>query len=440
MKKSYFIQTYGCQMNVADSELIEKILNDRGYHKSNEPQNADAIFINTCAIRDHAEQKVHSILGRFAKIKKDKPSILLGVVGCMAQSLKHDLLEKRPYVDIILGPDSYRRLPDLLERTKENKKSLVDTKLSRFEVYDDLFPSRKEGINAWISIMRGCDKFCTFCIVPFTRGRERSRSMASILNEAEVAVKQGFKEITLLGQNVNSYNHQGIRFNQLIENVAKIPGIDRIRFTSPHPNDFPLDLLYTMAEYPNICNYVHLPMQSGSDRILNRMNRDYSKEEFVEISKRIRNILPNVGISTDIIVGFPGETDTDFQDTMETMKEIKFDSAYNFKYSPRRGTKASEYDDQVNDDVKNERLDQIISLQKKHTLERNLSLIGSTQKVLIEKESKLSKDQWAGRTDSNKWIMFDKGSLKIKDMVEVKVIDAKGITLAGRTLNIPNVA
>ena len=440
MKKSYFIQTYGCQMNVADSELIEKILNDRGYNKSNEPQNADAIFINTCAIRDHAEQKVHSILGRFAKIKKDKPSLLLGVVGCMAQSLKHDLLEKRPYVDIILGPDSYRRLPDLLERTKENKKSLVDTKLSRFEVYDDLFPSRKEGINAWISIMRGCDKFCTFCIVPFTRGRERSRSMASILNEAEVAVKQGFKEITLLGQNVNSYNHQGIRFNQLIENVAKIPGIDRIRFTSPHPNDFPLDLLYTMAEYPNICNYVHLPMQSGSDRILNRMNRDYSKEEFVEISKRIRNILPNVGISTDIIVGFPGETDTDFQDTMETMKEIKFDSAYNFKYSPRRGTKASEYDDQVNDDVKNERLDQIISLQKKHTLERNLSLIGSTQKVLIEKESKLSKDQWAGRTDSNKWIMFDKGSLKIKDMVEVKVIDAKGITLAGRTLNIPNVA
>ena len=427
-------------MNVADSELIEKILNDRGYNKSNEPQNADAIFINTCAIRDHAEQKVHSILGRFAKIKKDKPSILLGVVGCMAQSLKHDLLEKRPYVDIILGPDSYRRLPDLLERTKENKKSLVDTKLSRFEVYDDLFPSRKEGINAWISIMRGCDKFCTFCIVPFTRGRERSRSMASILNEAEVAVKQGFKEITLLGQNVNSYNHQGIRFNQLIENVAKIPGIDRIRFTSPHPNDFPLDLLYTMAEYPNICNYVHLPMQSGSDRILNRMNRDYSKEEFVEISNRIRDILPNVGISTDIIVGFPGETDTDFQDTMETMKEIKFDSAYNFKYSPRRGTKASEYDDQVNDDVKNERLDQIISLQKKHTLERNLSLIGSTQKVLIEKESKLSKDQWAGRTDSNKWIMFDKGSLKIKDMVEVKVIDAKGITLAGRTLNIPNVA
>jgi tRNA-2-methylthio-N6-dimethylallyladenosine synthase len=440
MKKSYFIQTYGCQMNVADSELIEKILNDQGYNKSNEPQNADAIFINTCAIRDHAEQKVHSILGRFAKIKKDKPSILLGVVGCMAQSLKHDLLEKRPYVDIILGPDSYRRLPDLLERTKKNKKSLVDTKLSRFEVYDDLFPSRKEGINAWISIMRGCDKFCTFCIVPFTRGRERSRSMASILNEAEVAVKQGFKEITLLGQNVNSYNHQGIRFNQLIENVAKIPGIDRIRFTSPHPNDFPLDLLYTMAEYPNICNYVHLPMQSGSDRILNRMNRDYSKEEFVEISKRIRNILPNVGISTDIIVGFPGETDTDFQDTMETMKEIKFDSAYNFKYSPRRGTKASEYDDQVNDDVKNERLDQIISLQKKHTLERNLSLIGSTQKVLIEKESKLSKDQWAGRTDSNKWIMFDKGSLKIKDMVDVKVIDAKGITLAGRTLNIPNVA
>ena len=427
-------------MNVADSELIEKILIDHGYHKSNELQNADAIFINTCAIREHAEHKVHSILGRLAKIKKEKPSVLLGVVGCMAQSLKHDLLEKRPYVDIILGPDSYRRLPQLLERTTDNKNSIVDTKLSRFEVYDDLFPSRKEGINAWISIMRGCDKFCTFCIVPFTRGRERSRSIASILNEAEVAVKQGFKEITLLGQNVNSYNYEGMRFNQLIENVAKIPGIDRIRFTSPHPNDFPLELLYTMAEHKNICNYVHLPMQSGSDRILSRMNRDYSRQEFVEIAKRIRNIIPNVGISTDIIVGFPGETDDDFQETMETMREIKFDSAYNFKYSPRRGTKASEYDDQVNDYVKNERLDQIISLQKKHTLERNLSLIGSTQKVLIEKESKLSKDQWAGRTDSNKWISFDKGDLNIKDMVEVKVIDAKGVTLAGRTLNVPSVA
>ena len=427
-------------MNVADSELIEKILIDHGYHKSNEPRNADAIFINTCAIREHAEQKVHSILGRLAKIKKEKPSVLLGVVGCMAQSLKHDLLEKRPYVDIILGPDSYRRLPQLLERTTDNKNSIVDTKLSRFEVYDDLFPSRKEGINAWISIMRGCDKFCTFCIVPFTRGRERSRSIVSILNEAEVAVKQGFKEITLLGQNVNSYNYEGMRFNQLIENVAKIPGIDRIRFTSPHPNDFPLELLYTMAEHKNICNYVHLPMQSGSDRILSRMNRDYSRQEFVEIAKRIRNIIPNVGISTDIIVGFPGETDDDFQETMETMREIKFDSAYNFKYSPRRGTKASEYDDQVNDYVKNERLDQIISLQKKHTLERNLSLIGSTQKVLIEKESKLSKDQWAGRTDSNKWISFDKGDLNIKDMVEVKVIDAKGVTLAGRTLNVPSVA
>ena len=427
-------------MNVADSELIEKILIDKDYHKSNEPQNADAIFINTCAIREHAEQKVHSTLGRLAKIKKEKPSILIGVVGCMAQSLKHELLEKRPYVDIILGPDSYRRLPELLERTIDNKNSIVDTKLSRFEVYDDLFPSRKEGINAWISIMRGCDKFCTFCIVPFTRGRERSRSVASILNEAEVAAKQGFKEITLLGQNVNSYNYEGMRFNQLIENVAKIPGIDRIRFTSPHPNDFPLDLLYTMADYENICNYVHLPMQSGSDRILSRMNRDYSRVEFVDIAKRIRNILPNVGISTDIIVGFPGETVTDFEDTMDTMKEIKFDSAYNFKYSPRRGTKASEYDDQVNDDVKNERLDQIINLQKKHTLERNLSLIGSTQKVLVEKESKLSKDQWAGRTDSNKWIMFDKGDLDIKDMVEVKVVDAKGITLAGRTLNILSVA
>ena len=435
MSKTYHIQTYGCQMNVADSELVESILIDQGYLNSNDPNNADAIFINTCSIREHAEDKVHSQLGRYELIKKKRPNVIIGVLGCMAQSLKHDLLEKRSFVDIILGPDSYRRLPTLLKRSKDQPKSLVDTTLSRFEVYDDLFPSRKEGINAWISIMRGCDKFCTFCIVPFTRGRERSRNVLSILREAKEAVKQGYKEITLLGQNVNSYHHADYKFHHLIELVAKVPGIDRIRYTSPHPQDITEELLYTMAEHKNICNYIHLPLQAGSDKILNRMNRTYTKDHFLSLVQRIRDILPDVGISTDIIVGFPGETDEDFNQTIEVMNEVKFDSAFNFKYSSRRGTKASEYDDQIQEKIKQERLEQVIYLQKEHTLERNINLVGTSQNVLVEKESKMSSNHWAGRTDSNKWVIFNKdNNICIKDMISVYIKEAKGITLHGELI------
>jgi len=431
MSKTYHIQTYGCQMNVADSELVESILVNQGYKSSNDPNKADVIFINTCSIREHAEDKVHSQLGRYELIKKNRPNIMIGVLGCMAQSLKQDILEKRSYVDIILGPDSYRRLPDLLNRGKNQPKSLVDTKLSRFEVYDDLFPSRKDGINAWISIMRGCDKFCTFCIVPFTRGRERSRSPLSIIEEAKKAVDQGFKEITLLGQNVNSYLFEDYYFHNLLEAVAKIPGINRIRYTSPHPQDITEELLETMAEYDSICNYVHLPLQAGSNKILKRMNRTYTKSKFLSLVDTIRGILPDVGISTDIIVGFPGETNEDFRQTIDVMNRVKFDSAFNFKYSPRRGTKASEYDDQISEQTKQERLQDVIALQKKHTLERNIKLVGSTQTVLVEKESKMSSNHWAGRTDSNKWVIFSKGNVKIKEMTSVYIKEARGITLHG---------
>ena len=434
MSKTYHIQTYGCQMNVADSELVESILVDQGYKSSNDPNTADVIFINTCSIREHAEDKVHSQLGRYELIKKNRPNIIIGVLGCMAQSLKQDILEKKSYVDIILGPDSYRRLPDLLKRGENQPKSLVDTKLSRFEVYDDLFPSRKDGINAWISIMRGCDKFCTFCIVPFTRGRERSRNPLSIIEEAKKAVDQGFKEITLLGQNVNSYLFEDYYFHNLLEAVAKIPGIDRIRYTSPHPQDITEELLSTMAEYDNICNYVHLPLQAGSNKILNRMNRTYTKSKFLSLVDLIRDILPDVGISTDIIVGFPGETDEDFSQTIDVMNRVKFDSAFNFKYSPRRGTKASEYDDQIFEQTKQERLQEVIALQKKHTLERNIKLVGTTQTVLVEKESKMSSNHWAGRTDSNKWVIFSKGNVKIKEMTSVYIKEAKGITLHGELI------
>ena len=431
MSKTYHIHTYGCQMNVADSELVESILIDQGYYNSNDPSKADAIFINTCSIREHAEDKVHSQLGRYELIKKDRPDVIIGVLGCMAQSLKHDLLEKRSFVDIILGPDSYRRLPDLLKRSEGHPQSLVDTKLSRFEVYDDLFPSRNEGINAWISIMRGCDKFCTFCIVPFTRGRERSRNTLSILEEAKEAVKQGYKEITLLGQNVNSYHYEDYQFHHLLEAVAGVPGIQRIRYTSPHPQDITEELLSTMSKHKNICNYIHLPLQAGSDKILKRMNRTYTKSHFLSLVQRIRDILPDVGISTDIIVGFPGETDEDFSQTIEVMNEVKFDSAFNFKYSSRRGTKASEYEDKVQEEIKQQRLEQVIDLQKKHTLERNMDLVGTLQAVLVEKESKMSSDYWAGRTDSNKWVIFKKENIPKKDMVSVLIKEAKGITLHG---------
>ena len=422
-------------MNVSDSELVESILIKKGYKAIIDPDNADVLFVNTCSIREHAEDKVHSLLGRYNVLKSKKPDMIIGVLGCMAQSLKHDILENKPYVDIVLGPDSYRKLPELLNRHKINKQSLVDTELSRYEVYDDLFPSRKKGINAWITIMRGCDKFCTFCIVPFTRGRERSRSIDGIVNEIKNAVKDGFTEVTLLGQNVNSYNFDGQKFHMLLENVARVPGLKRLRYTSPHPQDITIELLDIMARYDNICNSIHLPLQSGSDRILKRMNRTYTSDHFINIVRKIREILPDAGISTDIIVGFPGESEKDFSATINVMEKINFDSAFTFKYSPRNGTKASGYEDQINEDIKQKRLEQIISLQKSHTILRNQSYLGKIENVLIEKQSKRNIGKWAGRTDSNKWVIFDKDHASIKDIVPVLIMEARGITLHGKIIN-----
>ena len=422
-------------MNVSDSELVESILIREGYNAIDSPDRADLLFINTCSIREHAEDKVHSLLGRYNLLKKNKPSMIIGVLGCMAQSLKHDILENKPYVDIVLGPDSYRRLPELLNRHKVNNKSLVDTQLSRFEIYDDLFPSRREGVNAWITIMRGCDKFCTFCIVPFTRGRERSRSINGIVNEVKNAVNNGFSEVTLLGQNVNSYKYKDENFATLLENVAKVSGLKRLRYTSPHPQDISLELLDVMSKYDNICNSIHLPLQSGSDRILKRMNRTYTRKHFIDLAINIRKKLPNAGISTDIIVGFPGETEENFLNTLRVMDEVRFDSAFTFKYSPRKGTKALEYEDQVSEAVKQKRLEELILLQKSHTELRNQSFIGKIEKVLIEKESKRNSSKWAGRTDSNKWVIFDKQSAKIKDIVPVLITQSKDITLHGKIMN-----
>lgn len=436
MSKSYFIETYGCQMNVADSELVSGLLTREGFSETKDIHTADAIFVNTCAIREHAEDKVHSRLGYYHQIKRKNPKTIIGVLGCMAQNLKEDILESKPFVDIVLGPDSYRRLPEMIRERSNESSHLVDTKLSRFEVYDDMFPSRNKGINAWISIMRGCDKFCTFCIVPFTRGRERSRSVEGIVQEAAQAVSDGFIEVTLLGQNVNSYHHEGQKFHELLDAVAQIPGLKRIRYTSPHPEDMTQDVLNVMAKYDNICNYVHLPLQAGNDEVLNRMNRTYTKDQFLARVNQIRNTLPNVGISTDIIVGFPGENEAEFQETMDVMEVVKFDSAFTFKYSSRPGTKAAEFDDHVPEDEKQYRLERLIEMQQKHTLFRNKAIVGRVEMVLVEKESKRSKNQWAGRTDANKWVVFNKENAKIKDLIPVKIMDARGITLHGEIVQI----
>ena len=432
--KRYALESYGCQMNMADSELVDGILKDIGLKKTENLNDADAIFVNTCAIRENAEKKIHSRLGNFHKLKREKPHLIIGVLGCMAQNLKNDLLKNKPYVDIILGPDSYRNLPQLMNRHMVEKNSIVDTKLSRYEVYENLFPKRNKGVNAWVSIMRGCDKFCSFCIVPFTRGRERSRSVESIVTEVRKAVDQGFVEITLLGQNVNSYKHEKNSFADLLLSVSDIDGVQRIRYTSPHPQDINVELLEVMASRKNICNYVHFPMQSGSNEILQRMNRTYTREHFHYMADTIREIMPNCGLSTDIIVGFPGETEKHFEETLDLMEKIKFNSAFTFKYSPRPYTKAEQFTDQIDETIKKERLDKLINVQRKHTLELNSKKIGKIENVLIEKESKKSSNHWAGRTDSNEWVILEKNSSKIKDIIPVEIVDATGVILHGKKM------
>ena len=427
----YFLETYGCQMNVADSELVAGLLEAAGYLRTPRANKAQVILLNTCAIREKAEETVHNRLGQLAHLKKADPSVLIGVLGCMAKNLADSLLEANPFVDLVLGPDSYRRLPQILEQRRHGLDHEVDTRLSRFEVYDDLFPSRAAGVNAWISIMRGCDKFCTFCVVPFTRGRERSRSLEGIVAEAQDAVDQGFVEVTLLGQNVNSYHHGDVRFPDLLEAVAPVPGLRRIRFTSPHPSDISQRLLEVMAASDTVCNSIHLPLQAGADRILRRMNRTYRRDEYLALVAEIRAVLPGCTLSTDIIVGFPGETEEEFRETLSVVEAVRFDSAFTFKYSPRPGTKAAEYSDQIPADVQQERLERLLVLQKEIVLQRNQRYVGRVLEVLVEKESKKSAAQWAGRTDGNKWVIFDKGSTRIKDFVDVQIDSAHGVTLKG---------
>ena len=435
MSNKYYIETYGCQMNVADSELVSAQLEKIGYTSSMKIENADLIFLNTCSIREKAEETVHNRLDSLHYLKKKNPKLLIGIIGCMAQNLKNELLESKPYVDIILGPDSYRRISTIIQNRQSDLNHIVDTKLSKFEVYENLFPSRNEGVNAWVSIMRGCDKFCTFCIVPFTRGRERSRPVNSIIKEIKKAVKSGFVEITLLGQNVNSYTTPNGDFIFLLEEVAKVKGVERIRYTSPHPKDMNEDLLKVMVKYDNICNYIHLPLQAGSNRILKKMNRTYTREEFLSLVSMIRTYMPDCSISTDIIVGFPGETEKEYEETLDLIKTVQFDFAYMFKYSSRPGTKASEFTDHIEETVKQERLSKLIEMQNEIRLNVNKTRIGSIQKILIEKESKKSELFWSGRTEGNVLTIVKKNNEKVKDIIDVVISDAQGLTLFGENIN-----
>jgi len=417
-------------MNTCDSEILAGILMQHDHLQVNLPEEADVILLNTCSVREHAEQKIHSRLGELKQLKDVKPGLKLGIVGCMAQNLKQDILKGKPYVDMILGPDSYRQIMEHLDAKQEH---VIDTRLSKFEVYDGLFPARKEGINAWISIMRGCDKFCSYCIVPYTRGRERSRSIAGIIEEAKQAVDQGFVEITLLGQNVNSYEHEGRRFHLLLEALCKVDGIKRIRYTSPHPQDVDDDLLRIHADYkPLIANHIHLPLQAGSDTVLKAMNRSYTRAHYLDLVEKIRRFVPDMGMTTDIIVGFPGERDADYRDTLDVMERVKFDSAFTFKYSPRPHTKAAGMPDDVPEEEKSSRLTELILLQKEHTRYNYRKLVGKEVEILVESESKRHPEEMKGRTSCNKIVVFPRENYLPRSLARRTITDTKGITLFSR--------
>jgi tRNA-2-methylthio-N6-dimethylallyladenosine synthase len=426
-----YIETYGCQMNVADTELIMGILKNHGYGLSNELNEADVVLLNTCSIRDNAEQRIYGRLGNLKTLKNSNPNLVVGVLGCMAERLRKDLVEEKKIVDLVVGPDEYRRVPEFIDLAFNGEKG-IGVRLSKTETYDDIIPYREDGLSAWISVMRGCDKFCTFCVVPFTRGRERSRSLKSIVDEIKHLSDRGFKEVSLLGQNVNSYLDGGNDFADLLTASAKVDSSMRIRFTTSHPQDLSDKLLQTISEHENICNSIHLPVQSGSNRILELMNRTYTIEHYLNLIDKARQIIPEVSFSTDIISGFPTETEADHQITLDVMEKVRYDGAYMFKYSPREGTKAFKMEDDVTEEIKSRRLQVIIQLQQKISYEINQTLVGKEKIILVEGFSKKSNDFLSGRTDSNKVIIIpnDK-NIKTGDYIKVKISRATQATLFG---------
>ena len=437
--KKLFIETYGCQMTVADSEVIASIMQMAGYSPCETLEEADAVFMNTCSIRDNAEQKILNRLEFFHSLRKKRKHLIVGVLGCMAERVKNDLIEHH-HVDLVAGPDAYLTLPELISAVEAGEKA-INVELSTTETYRDVIPSRICGnhISGYVSIMRGCNNFCHYCIVPYTRGRERSRDVESILNEVHDLERKGYKEVTLLGQNVNSYcferDGQTVTFPMLLRLVAEsVPGM-RIRFTTSHPKDMSDETLHVIAEVPNVCKHIHLPVQSGSSRILKLMNRKYTREWYLERVEAIRRIIPDCGLSTDIFSGFHSETEEDHQMSLSLMRECAYDSAFMFKYSERPGTYASKHlPDDVPEEIKIRRLNEMIELQNQLSAESNARDVGKTFEVLVEGVSKRSKDQLFGRTEQNKVVVFDRGTHRIGDFVQVRITDSSSATLKGTAL------
>ncbi len=443
-KRKLYIESYGCQMNFSDSEIVTSILQEGGYSTTANFENADVILLNTCAIRENAEQKVRNRLNNFGYLKKKRPDLVVGVLGCMAERLKTKFLEEEKIVDIVAGPDSYRDLPNLLSEAEDGHKA-INVFLSKEETYADISPVRlnSNGVTAFVSIMRGCDNMCSFCVVPYTRGRERSRDVYSIIKECQDLLDNGYKEVTLLGQNVDSYKWtsedglEKVNFAQLLERVALISPDLRVRFSTSHPKDITDEVLYTIKKYENICKYIHLPAQSGSSRILKMMNRTYDREWYINRIDSIRNILgEDCGISQDMIVGFCTETEEDHQQTLSLIEYVKYDYGYMFSYSERPGTPAAKkYVDDIPAKVKQKRLAEVIDLQLKLSLERNNRAIGQVQKVLVEGFSKRSEDFLQGRNDQNKKVIFPKEVYKKGDYVMVKITSCSSATLKGEPEN-----
>ena len=443
MDKKVYIETYGCQMNVNDSEVVLSILQDAGYTLTESIEDASLILANTCSIRDNAEQRIWGRIDQFRLQKKSRPDVIIGILGCMAERLKEKLLEK---VDLVAGPDSYRSLPQLLEAVAPGKPQ-INVLLSHEETYAEISPVRldKNGVSAFISIMRGCNNVCSYCVVPYTRGAERSRDPYTIVNEAKTLWANGYKEVTLLGQNVDSYNwvdqedsSRNTNFAQLLEMVAKINPALRVRFSTSHPKDISDEVIYTMAMYGNICKHIHLPVQSGSSIMLEKMRRKYNREWYLERVRKIRSVIPDCGITTDVIAGFSGETQQDHDDTMSLMEEVVFDSAFMFAYSERPGTLASKkYPDDIPYEVKTERLNQIIELQGRMSLKSNQKEIGKRLTVLVEGPSKKNPQELCGRASNNKMCVFPSMGEKAGDYCDVEVVSVTSATLICKRIENP---
>ncbi|MGB0391049.1 MAG: tRNA (N6-isopentenyl adenosine(37)-C2)-methylthiotransferase MiaB [Salibacteraceae bacterium] len=449
-KKKMYIENYGCQMNFSDSEIVASILTKEGYETTNVETDADLILVNTCSIRENAETRVMNRLGHFKKNKRQNPGLIIGVLGCMAERMRETLLEKEKLVDIVAGPDAYRNLPGLIEEASEGRKA-VNVLLSREETYAEISPVRlsSNGVTAFISIMRGCDNMCSFCVVPFTRGRERSRNPETIVKEAQELFDQGFREVTLLGQNVDSYrwnmsskgvikdeNAPTVNFAGLMDMVAKVNPKLRIRFSTSHPKDMTNEVLEVMAKHHNICKYIHLPVQSGNTEILEKMNRGYTREWYLERIASINRIMPDCAISTDIITGFCSETEEQHKDTVSLMKEVDYDFAFMFKYSERPRTLAErKFEDDVKEEDKAKRLDEVIAVQQVSSLKRNKNHVGKTFEVLVEGLSKRSDKHVFGRTTQNAVVIFEKGDLQPGDYVNVNITDCSSATLQGKVVN-----